>query len=46
LRYRFDNLTKKEQDYLNKNARKCTNITDINLDISNVTSHKDVFNAP
>ena len=38
LRYRFDNLT--------KNARKCTNITDINLDISNVTSHKDVFNAP
>ena len=46
LRYRFDNLTKKEQDYLNKNARKCTNITDINLDISNVTSYKDVFNAP
>ena len=46
LRYRFDNLTKKEQDYLNKNARKCTNITDINLDISNVTSCKDVFNAP
>ena len=46
LRYRFDNLTKKEQDYLNKNARKCTNITEINLDISNVTSHKDVFNAP
>jgi hypothetical protein len=38
LRYRFDNLT--------KNARKCTNITDINLDISNVTSYKDVFNAP
>ena len=38
LRYRFDNLT--------KNARKCTNITDINLDISNVTSHKDLFNAP
>ena len=38
LRYRFDNLT--------KNARKCTNITEINLDISNVTSHKDVFNAP
>ena len=37
LRYRFDNLT--------KNARKCTNITDINLDISNVISHKDVFNA-
>ena len=46
LRYRFDNLTQKEQDYLNKNARKCTNITEINLDISNVTSHKDVFNAP
>jgi len=46
LRYRFDNLTKKEQDYLNKNARKCPNITDINLDISNVTSYKDVFNAP
>ena len=49
LRYRFDNLTKKEQDHLNKNARKCTNITDINLtnwDISNVTSYKDVFNAP
>ena len=46
LRYRFDNLTKKEQDHLNKNARKCPNITDINLDISNVTSHKDVFNAP
>ena len=46
LRYRFDNLTQKEQDYLNKNARKCTNITDINLDISNVTSYKDVFNAP
>ena len=49
LRYRFDNLTKKEQDYLNKNARKCTNITEINLtnwDISNVTSYKDVFNAP
>lgn len=46
LRYRFDNLTKKEQDHLTKNARKCTNITDINLDISNVTSHKDVFNAP
>ena len=38
LRYRFDNLT--------KNARKCTNITDINLDISNVASYKDVFNAP
>ena len=38
LRYRFDNLT--------KNSRKCTNITEINLDISNVTSHKDVFNAP
>ena len=38
LRYRFDNLT--------KNARKCTNITEINLDISNVTSYKDVFNAP
>ena len=46
LRYRFDNLTKKKQDYLNKNARKCTNITEINLDISNVTSCKDVFNAP
>jgi len=46
LRYRFDNLTKKKQDHLNKNARKCTNITDINLDISNVTSYKDVFNAP
>ena len=46
LRYRFDNLTKKDQDYLNKNARKCTNITEINLDISNVTSCKDVFNAP
>jgi hypothetical protein len=46
LQYRFDNLTKKDQDYLNKNARKCTNITDINLDISNVISHKDVFNAP
>ena len=46
LRYRFDNLTKKEQDYLNKNSRKCTNITEINLDISNVTSYKDVFNAP
>jgi len=45
LRYRFDNLTKKEQDYLNKNARKCPNITDINLDINNVISHKDVFNA-
>jgi hypothetical protein len=44
LRYRFDNLTKKEQDYLNKNSRKCTNITDINLDINNVISHKDVFN--
>jgi hypothetical protein len=38
LRYKFDNLT--------KNARKCTNITEINLDISNVTSYKDVFNAP
>ena len=38
LRYRFDNLT--------KNARKCTNITEINLDISNVTSQKDLFNAP
>ena len=37
--------TKKEQDYLNKNARKCPNITDINLDINNVISHKDVFNA-
>jgi surface protein len=49
LWYRFDNLTKKEQDYLNKNAIKCTNITEINLtnwDISNVTSYKDVFNAP
>ena len=37
LQYRFDNLTKKEQDYLNKNAKKCPNITDINLDISNVS---------
>jgi surface protein len=49
LWYRFDNLTKKEQDYLNKNAIKCTNITEINLtnwDISNVTSYKDVFNTP
>jgi len=45
LRYRFDNLTKKEQDYLNKNSRKCTNITDINLDINNVISHKDVLNT-
>ena len=45
LRYRFDNLTKKEQDYLNKNARKCPNITDINLDINNVISHKDVLNT-
>ena len=45
LRYRFDNLTKKEQDYLNKNSRKCTNMTDINLDINNVISHKDVLNT-
>ena len=45
LQYRFDNLTKKEQDYLNKNSRKCTNITDINLDINNVISHKDVLNT-
>ena len=33
LRYRFDNLTKKEQDHLNKNARKCTNITELNSEI-------------
>ena len=33
LRYRFDNLTKKEQDHLNKNARKCTNIIQINSEI-------------
>ena len=33
LRYRFDNLTKKEQDHLNKNARKCTNITEIDSEL-------------